>query len=131
MIYQIHQISGDYIAGSVIDTIQDCQWIVVADIPRQMIKHNRVEPQHIALISGDSDESFSTGFEKFWTEHMAKCLRNWLIREHPEKLYSYQNQPVIIDNNCEKTYFPYEKPEQIDLPQDLFFKNSNSRFPNT
>lgn len=112
MIYQILQINHDFISGSVLDCIGDFEWIVVADIPRQMVKCNRVQPEHISLISGEKDETFSHDFEEIWIEHMAKKLRNWLIMEHPEKLYAFQNQPIAIDynldisNNDDREYLP-------------------------
>lgn len=101
MIYQILQINQDSVSGSVIDKISDLEWVVVADIPRQMIKCNREKPQHISLVSGEKDDSFSDDFEEFWTLHMAKKLRNWLITEHPEKLYAFQNEPIAIDYNLD------------------------------
>lgn len=99
MIYKIHQVTNDFVIGSVQDKIKNHHWIVVADIPRQMIQYNRVHPQNISLISGESDEDFSHNFEKIWTLYMAERLRDWLIREHPEKLFSYRGQPVAINNN--------------------------------
>lgn len=111
MIYQILQINREFISGSVLDCIGDFEWIV-ADIPRQMVKCNRVQPQHVSLVSGEKDETFSPNFEEFWIDHMAKKLRNWLIQEHSEKLYAFQNQPIAIDynldisNNGDKEYLP-------------------------
>lgn len=106
MIYQIHQFGNDLIIGSVTDTIQDDNWIVVANIPRQTEKCSRVVPRHITLISGNTDENFSKDFERIWTSHMAECLRNWLIREHSEKLYSYDTHPVQINYNISGTNNP-------------------------
>ncbi|WP_221408192.1 hypothetical protein [Elizabethkingia miricola] len=99
MIYKIHEITNDFIIGSVQDKIRNYRWIVVADIPRQMTLYNRVQPQNISLISGESDEDFSHDFERVWTLYMVERLRNWLIIEHPEKLFSYRDQPISINNN--------------------------------
>ncbi|MDR2238250.1 MAG: hypothetical protein LBE92_19160 [Chryseobacterium sp.] len=103
MIYQIHQIDNNVIIGSVTDTIKDNNWIVVADIPRQMEECNRIIPRHVTLISGNTGENFSKDFERIWTSHMAERLRNWLIREHSEKLYSYDTHPVQINYNISGT----------------------------
>lgn len=119
MIYQIHQVNHGFIVGSVIDKIDDFEWIVVADIPRQMVKRNRVRPQHITLVSGESDESFSADFERIWTEHMTKRLRNWLIREHYDKLYPYENRSILIDNNSEDDSDDMDK--QIYCSPEKFF----------
>ena len=102
MKYQILQINQDFISGAVKDNIANHEWIVVTDIPRQMVKFNRVQPLHISLIHGETDESFSKGFKEEWIIIMAKRFRNWLLTEHPEKLYPYKNEPIAINYNVDE-----------------------------
>lgn len=97
MIYQIHEITAENVTGSVIDM----DWIVVADIPRKMVKYNRVKPKNISLVSHTKFENQSDDFEDIWTKFMADRLRNWIIRNHPEKLFPYKDQPVGIMYDCD------------------------------
>ena len=52
-----------------------------------------MEPQHISLVTGESDGDFSDGFEEFWTVFMAERLRNWLLKEHAEIIFTHHHKP--------------------------------------
>lgn len=122
IIYQILEINEDFIVGSVTDSIGGFIWVVVADIPRKMVKFNRVTPQHVTLVSSESDDSFSPDFEKTWVPHMALRLRDWLLTYHPEKMYPYKNRQVGVDYNTDDSdYLDDEERKRLYLPPMEFF----------
>lgn len=122
MTYEILEINDDFIVGSATDRMGDDTWVVVADIPRQMVRFNRVIPQHVTLVIGVPHESCGPDSENTWIRHMARRLRDWLLTYHPEKMYPYKNQRVCVDNNTDDSdYLDDEERERLYLPPMEFF----------
>lgn len=118
MDYKILDINPDFITGCVIDYYSDDEWVVVTDIPRQMVEYGNVKPVNTSLISkklqsDDKDDG------KEWAEHMAGRFRNWLILEHPEKFYPPIDNSE--DNHIEYSIYSRRKKDDIYLSSINFF----------